>query len=257
VQASEYEKLQVPIRLRSIITLLIILVPFLFAGYGTYDELCEKNEKSGDENCTSHYAATVFFWQVGKFLQDYNGAITAIATVIIAYLTYTIYKATVALKNLGRDEFYASHRPRLVIRRVRFRDDLPLRIGFVITNVGDADAEIEQSDVQAVVSGIREGARRLDYNFPPNNRVGSLRIGVGETGRPNPVNVDGVTDRPEVAMRQTTYAITLYGYLLYKNPGGARGYTAFHRTWHHALQEFVKPEIDEQVPEYDRPEYIN
>ena len=57
-------------------------------------------------DCSSFHSATIFLigtglrW-IGHTLESYHEAVVAIATVIIAYFTYTLWKATDGLKKLG------------------------------------------------------------------------------------------------------------------------------------------------------------
>jgi phosphatidylserine/phosphatidylglycerophosphate/cardiolipin synthase-like enzyme len=63
---------------------------------------------------------------VGRFLEAHNGAISAIAAGVIAWFTVTLSRSTrrlaqdsVAQIKLARDEFNATHRPRVRARLVR------------------------------------------------------------------------------------------------------------------------------------------
>lgn len=57
------------------------------------------------------------------FLDKYNGAVTAVATAFIAIFTIVLVRVTgrqarltTAALNLARQEFVATHRPRVVLR---------------------------------------------------------------------------------------------------------------------------------------------
>jgi hypothetical protein len=64
-----------------------------------------------------------WLWQVIDFLQAYNGAVTAVATVCIGVFTYVLArithrqaKLTRESIDLARDEFVSTHRPKIVVR---------------------------------------------------------------------------------------------------------------------------------------------
>ena len=164
--------------------------------------------------------------------------------------------ATFGLIWTGLLEFYATHRPRLVIRRPTFIEGSRPHIRIAITNVGDSSARIVQSDIRVQLSMKNvEMPARPDYTYPSNNAVGKMRVKIGGTGHFDaPIETE---DDVFTLKGQDLYRIALIGFLLYKNFGGVRGYTAFCRIWDRELQEFIKPEVDERIPEYDRYEYIN
>jgi hypothetical protein len=69
-----------------------------------------------------------FFWIVIDFLQSYGAAVTAIATVFIAIFTIVLAivtnrQARLTRKSidLARDEFLASHRPKIIVHSIEFR----------------------------------------------------------------------------------------------------------------------------------------
>jgi hypothetical protein len=123
------------------------------------------------------------FWAVVDFLQTYNGAVTAIATVIIAAFTVILGIFTISVARSTRKaaeastkavqtaqaEFVASHRPKLLVRNIvvnptRTLDgrELPpfsansvIEGQFFIANVGGSRADI--LDGYCMVFWTREG----------------------------------------------------------------------------------------------------
>lgn len=95
---------------------------------------------------------TSLFWKFVDGLQVYNGAVTAAATVLIA--AFTVILARVSRKqasltresiDLARQEFIATHRPRLIVRFIQgpFYDDEGVEFAWVtFANVGDTTATI-------------------------------------------------------------------------------------------------------------------
>jgi hypothetical protein len=93
-----------------------------------------------------------------KSIYEYRDAVTAIATIFIALFTFTLWSATRNLwavtksaVDLARDEFNATHRPRIQIRNLvvaqgssptLFSAQAPIRGQFFLTNTGEGKAFI-------------------------------------------------------------------------------------------------------------------
>jgi hypothetical protein len=214
-----------------------------------------KNEKTEHRNADSN-------WQKNECQKGnseygmYFGSCLRTTDFFLVIFNGLLVIATFGLIITGLQEFYATHRPRLVVRRASFLDD-PLRIRIAITNVGDSSARIEQSEISVQLDSREiQMHARPHYNYPSNNAAGRIKIKVGDTSHVD-VPIEGVTDRTFVLKKQNRFRIALIGFLLYRNFGRIRGYTAFCRIWDSDLQEFIKPKVDERIPEYDRYEYTN
>lgn len=66
-------------------------------------EICEKNEYTKQKECAKYDALPFLFIKVTKALDNHAGAIGAIATIFIAYFTFTLYIATDQLKSLAKE----------------------------------------------------------------------------------------------------------------------------------------------------------
>jgi hypothetical protein len=63
--------------------------------------------------------------------------LTALATIAIAWFTYTLKQSTDRLWRLGREEFLATHRPEIIIHSIEVATDAssdPANIGAEITS---------------------------------------------------------------------------------------------------------------------------
>jgi len=88
----------------------------------------------------------------GHFLDRNESAVTAIATILIAIFTLTLWLSTSRLAELtndtitlARQEFLASHRPKIVVRRVSPMTDnegIATGVQYSIHNIGDEVATI-------------------------------------------------------------------------------------------------------------------
>jgi hypothetical protein len=93
-------------------------------------------------------------WAVIDFLEKYNGAVTAIATVFIGVFTYVLARVTNRQAKLTREgieltrkEFVATHRPRVIIRFIQgpfVSDDNRQFIWVIVANIGDSATDIEE-----------------------------------------------------------------------------------------------------------------
>jgi hypothetical protein len=164
------------------------------------------------------------------------------------------------------EEYHATHVPKLVVRRVEFverpeQQPFPgLEVQYVVTNVGDADAEIEGCDItlQPMQGSVGDALPSAPpYGFPDiNNVLKGVKIPVGESTRHIAVAKE-ITERAAIASRQNLYQIVLLGWMQYRNPGGRRRYTAFCRVWHPHRNAWIKPAERDDTPEYDRYDYIS
>jgi hypothetical protein len=59
-----------------------------------YVQICGANTQTGYENCATHHVFSVALWHIGKFLNDYSAATTALATIATAGFTLTLWRAT-------------------------------------------------------------------------------------------------------------------------------------------------------------------
>jgi len=101
-------------------------------------------------------------WPVAvlTFLDVHNGLVTAIATIFIA--AFTIVLAIVTRRQglltreaikLARDEFNATHRPKLRVRRMRPHptDCTPVGVQYAMVNVGETTAIIKRHELTATI----------------------------------------------------------------------------------------------------------
>lgn len=88
--------------------------------------LCTYSEHTSVPECSEHHLGPYALLWVIEFVDQHNGFVTAVATIAIAAFTFTLYETArdqgrLALESieLARQEFIASHRPRLVVRFIQ------------------------------------------------------------------------------------------------------------------------------------------
>lgn len=116
-------------------------------------EICKYNQYKDEEKCATHHVVKVLIFEAGKFLDDISVAVTAGATIAVAAFTWTLWRSTDKMWKLGgyqlqlaRDEFNATHRPRMRIKFVRLVEPIeagkPIMVQLVSVNYGDTNATV-------------------------------------------------------------------------------------------------------------------
>lgn len=240
-------------RVRNLLVALIIVVPFLFAGFGTYSEYCEyKDDDKTEKYCTPAYSAIVFFWNVVKAFEDYDGAITAASTVVIAGLTVLLWFSTHKMweeaklaRDAARDAFNESHFPRIEVRRIRLRYD-PEQQGilFVIANVGNGTASKITANLNHWLGHTDAVTHQLKRECMPP--YGNVSVDISAA-----INRPDLAGRPELLPRIRTFhfypvpalnadwmgrfiagkaTVVFYGYIDFSDASGQRRGMGFFRT---------------------------
>jgi hypothetical protein len=164
-------------------------------------QCCIEQDKNTDTKAAAEknppaFGTTIsaYFRCSGEFIESHNGGITALATIIIAAFTGTLWfatnqQATLTRQSidLARKEFISSQRPRLRVRNIivwnsppslhpRLRNDfftageIP-QVQFYVANVGGTDAMI--AGALAIVYKSRDG---LPMKRPYEGNSGNLSL---------------------------------------------------------------------------------
>jgi hypothetical protein len=162
--------------------------------------------------------------------------------------------------DLGRQEFISAHRPKLIVRCVFTLDMIPeplgkpVRMYFVIANVGNSIATIEQSAFQ--IEHVTTANPRLRIPLPTegNNFIGPKEIEAGSE-HPNTFPSDTITwDNNMLHPSDVSSYINkkeglfFTGHIIYKDSSGVRRHTVFRRKYLSSI-EFLRP-VDDSEQEY-------
>ena len=98
IKLSQHEKKVLLVLLCTVF--LIFLLSFLEPGYA---QICIKARRSQPPDCTSYNVVAYFLWQFVGVTNDYGAAITALATGLLAVITYKLVQ-------LGRNQGVATQR---------------------------------------------------------------------------------------------------------------------------------------------------
>lgn len=192
------------------------------------------------------------------FLETYNGAVTAVATVfiavftiVLAYVTSRQARLTKDAVDLGRAEFIASHRPKLVVRQVEFtgldaNDDSRFTMRCAVANIGDSEGRLIDGRYHVEFSDgsefkpIENGDKFDAYTIAPGAEVHILMT----------LNMDDGAAIALALADQHASAPRPYfrGYLLYQDRDGVARRTYFSRRYEPASKRFM-PTSD---PDYDQ-----
>jgi hypothetical protein len=145
-----------------------------------------KNKPPGYNTVFTSYIACS-----GRFIEGHGIGITALATIVIAAFTATLWIATrqqgdltfESLK-LAREEFIASHRPRIELHslKISHRSDEtePAPIEFRYVNSGDSVGHVKQVGTRLVYQ--REDMLQSDLDFDVREISPPMKIKSGEFG---------------------------------------------------------------------------
>ncbi len=182
---------------------------------------------------------TNFLWYVVGFLQTYNGAVTAIATVAIGFFTFSLVRVTnrqAALTrdsiNLAREEFISSHRPRIMIyglNLVSAGDDAagPLKVSFRYVNSGDSLAKVKEFGAKMIdlfkptmPTGIEFEVEKMD---PP------IEVKSGRHG----FRLTSAFDQEQFLFKSfaDSYSLVCVGYIVYSDASGTDRQVGFCRKY--------------------------
>jgi hypothetical protein len=92
----------------AIAVLVVLFVGSFFAPY--YGEICNKNQYTGQRECSTYHIALVWLGQVGESLNYYGVAISAVSTFVIAIFTGTLWVATTRQGELTEQTLVISRR---------------------------------------------------------------------------------------------------------------------------------------------------
>lgn len=163
--------------------------------------------------------------------------ISIFTVVVLAYQSNLLRKQV----GLARREFIASRRPRLKVRSIILKPPIvgdPVKISYLIVNVGDTDAK------------LLERAQKIYFTVSDEPFVGIADYEEKEISRGETILANGKSisiehefgiwrTQPEIdECKRSEKRINLIGYLSYKDGNGTVRRTGFHRRWDVNLGRF-------------------
>ncbi len=218
---------------------LLLFVIGLFTG--RY-EICDPPRHYYYEDCPYHSLSYFIIWRVTTFLNAISGALTAIATVFIAGFTARLWistnkqaRLTRRAVKLARDEFRATHRPRIKIISVDSDiKDETIEITIYCVNAGDTPAVLQNLTWRIDISS--KPVRTGELNKMP---LSARNLAPGEIYQHTVKSVvDGESGNLAfyMALRGQRYFLFFCGRIGYDDPSGNGRATGCHRVYDPATE---------------------
>jgi hypothetical protein len=172
---------------------------------------------------------TNYLWRIIDFLEKYNGAITALATVAIGIFTLVLVivtrrqaKLTRESIDLARAEFISAHRPKIRIKHVwlvALGSNQPVTVEIVYTNVGDAKASVSRIGMDFNV--INTDAQLPPGMTPPERPyIEYPEIGMGVTmSTGNVASLGRLNEERVAAINDGKKYLCCFGFIEYTDTG--------------------------------------
>jgi hypothetical protein len=239
-------------------------------------EICREAADKTHEYCTPHNIAYVVLHWISHTLNYYGGLITAIATVFLAFFTYTLWATgerqarliidgrrtshrqflLIALqtdllekqKEISRIQFLTSHRPQMKIRQLVFDIGSPagkLNYSYMIVNTGSNDGVVTEMN-QTIV--YQEGKRLTGplTNEPDTMRRVSISLAPGEFEYVY-FSDDVPADEFHRQVLANAIPVSIFGFVTYTDVLGKIRRTGFFRNYNVRSRRFEA--MDD--PEYE------
>jgi hypothetical protein len=143
---------------------------------------------------------------------------------------------------LARDEFNATHRPRLIVRDVSVITDDGFKIQYLIVNAGDAEATIIESWIKCELLAPYETPRNL--MSAEHDDIGHVRLTTGRpiyfTLSPAKVFVDHMLSPFGAFASRGDERLYFAGALLYRDAAGNQRRSVFRRFYNRGLSQFER-----------------
>jgi hypothetical protein len=177
------------------------------------------------------------------FLQTYNSAITALATVAIGVFTCFLVKVTnrqarltrTAIE-LGTREFLATHRPKIRIRYIEgppVTNEIPVPTAIIVAaNVGNTDAVIVGSGIASFIQGNNFDADPKEMTRMIVPCGSEARITVSGTERLT------ATQLAQIGVRSAT--LRMFGIIRYEDGNKTVRNTSFYRVYDPTYGRFTR-----------------
>lgn len=193
---------------------------------------CQNSSNEGTEFYPSLYG---FRFKVTDSLLVLFTAILAIFTGLLWCSTKKLWGTTKDSVDLAREEFIASHRPKIIVRNFGIMDGeipngKPINIFFVAANIGESTGKIVEVRSATVVLGAKEELP-LDFSFPFSEKFDfNLVSGTHEVFPAN--GCTPLENTESMKVYAGDYAFYCIGTLAYIDEIGIRRETGFCRRYY-------------------------
>jgi hypothetical protein len=232
------------------VLLLVFLAAFLTGEkkFSPSFQSCIGQQQTGKDDSVVA-AITPYAQCTGEFVDAHGGGITAVASLIIAAFTGTLWIATIqqgqltfASLDLARKEFISTHRPHVIVRFIQgpFRDPTDREfISVTIVNVGTNPATIE-----AFGGDVARRNKKGEW-LPPglNATPKNIRPVTLISGQRHTFTV--TTKDPYTTAADTFDELCAVGAVNYRDGNRASRETGFFRIYDESCKRFIAPKNTE------------
>jgi hypothetical protein len=126
-----------------------------------YKQECYENKQTHQKDCARYHISLIALREVKESLSEWEPVFVGLGTLAIAAFTYTLWrshdklwKATRETIELTRQAFFATHRPKLIVRQLQVDPVLPghtIKVRCSLINVGSTEATVTFITFQVVL----------------------------------------------------------------------------------------------------------
>lgn len=195
------------------------------------------NQQPNTEQQGNAPLSDLWDWLAKDSISFFTGVLAVLTGVVVFYNGRQI--------KLARDEFNATHRPKLDIRLIRFRT--PFKVGqrveieWCIANIGDAVGTIFESNVSVMLA--KEPLPAVPPYSVQKDSMGNITLAPGivaTTGKWFDLSVvEWTTYRLSGRDKDDGQSFFMFGYALYSAPDETKRSIAFCRRYDPASERFV------------------
>ena len=187
-------------------------------------------------------------------LNNNSGAITALGTLAIAFFTLTLWVVTTNALRLGRNEFLATHRPKLRVRYVNAPTpsyNWKPTAKIFVSNVGPSAAVLVRTGVDIF---LREkgNAGKTTFDATPKDIIPLITLPAGKDAGMDAVGHTGALTSKNVAdIINGVFELCLLGIVSYTDGNGIERSTSYFRVWDIKRKRFVRAPPDDEYAEWE------
>lgn len=183
--------------------------------------------------------------------KKFTDEIIAYATLALALANFIMAGAVVRQAKLARDEFNATHRPKIILREAFIaplpQDGQPIQVAYSLANVGVGPAIIIESLIDICVRSNIDDVFHRVMPSDSQNMIGREKLVAGSHLLKGFANTGVVWDtRAKMDYVPAHLGIFFSGMVVYSDAAGTRRRTAFHCRYYHDRQRFY-PSDDPQL----------
>jgi hypothetical protein len=205
-------------------------------------QICGADEYTHARECAEHHAGSFALLWITSVVDHFNGLVTAIATVVMAIFTGTLWLVTNRSVSLAREEFIASHRSRIILREVDIIDG---RIHYILVNLG-TEATLVESWIMMETTPVHAQIPRNLRSFGHDD-LGPLVFGHGEMkdltieeGEAGFFIRFPDARRLRTEKREPVGDVYFVGSLRYQDAVGTLRRSVFRRRWNFEIERFER-----------------